>query len=111
MRPHPAFFALGFVVVFAPSLPAAAQPAPPSSGKLKSEAATEKARELYNDGLKAYRAAQWEKARVAFLASWALVQHYQIAANLSDCELKTGHFRDAAEHAAYYAREMPRDAS
>ena len=111
MRRHPSLFALSFLVVFAASVPAVAQPTPPSPGKLKSEAATDKARELYNDGLKAYRAGQWEKARVAFLASWALVQHYQIAANLSDSELKTGHFRDAAEHAAYYVREMPGDIS
>jgi hypothetical protein len=111
MRRHPTFFALSFLVLCAPSLPAAAQSAPPSPGKLKSEAATDKARELYNDGLKAYRAGQWEKARVAFLASWALAPHYQIAANLGDCELKTGHFRDAAEHAAFYAREMPADLS
>jgi hypothetical protein len=55
---------------------------------------------LYEQGL-------YDKAEAAFLAAWALKKHYQIAANLGDCEMKLGRYRDAAEHFGFFLREQP----
>lgn len=89
------------------SLPAvgSAQPAKPASAQ--SEARTDQARELHVKGAALYEQGQFEKAEAAFLAAWALKQHYQIAANLGACEMKLGRFRDAAEHLAFFLREQP----
>jgi hypothetical protein len=70
---------------------------------------TQKARQLYADGVKAYQASRWADARASFLAAWALAKHYTIAGNLGDCELRLGLYRDAAEHLARYVREIEQD--
>jgi hypothetical protein len=72
---------------------------------------TKKARQLYAEGVKAYQLARWEEARASFLAAWALAKHYTIAGNLADCEMRLGLYRDAAEHLAYYVREVAKDGS
>jgi len=84
-----------------------ARPAPDHNET--SDAITDKARELYLEGLKAYAQKQWQKAHVSFLAAWNLKKHYQIGGNLGDCELKMGRYRDAAEHLAYAVREANKD--
>jgi hypothetical protein len=73
--------------------------------------ATERARELFLEGVKAAQAAQWRQAYASFLSAWSLKKHYQIAANLGDCELRLHLYRDAAEHLAFSLREFPVDAS
>jgi hypothetical protein len=70
---------------------------------------TAKSRQLFNDGLTAYSQHRWEDAYAAFLASWALTNHYSIEGNLAECEMKLGRARDAAEHFAHYARELAKD--
>lgn len=72
---------------------------------------TEKARQLFAEGVKAYLQSRWADARASFLAAWSLTQHYSIAGNLADCELKLGLYRDAAQHFALYVREMAKDRS
>jgi hypothetical protein len=72
---------------------------------------TEKARELFAEGVKAYKQSRWADAHASFLAAWALSKHYSIAGNLADCELKLGLHRDAAEHFARYVREMGKDST
>ena len=72
-------------------------------------AMTAKSRQLFNDGLTAYSQHRWEDAYAAFLASWALTNHYSIEGNLAECEMKLGRSRDAAEHFAHYARELAKD--
>ena len=70
---------------------------------------TDKARQLYEEGLASIQKQKWLEARASLLAAWALNKHWQIAANLAGCELELGKFRDAAEHAAYYLKNSPPD--
>lgn len=70
---------------------------------------TDKARELYEDGLVSYKKSKWLEARASFLAAWSLNKHWQIAGNLADCEFELGKYREAAEHAAYYLHASPAD--
>ena len=83
----------------------------PAEKAIEAHALTDKAAALYDDGGVAFRKSKWAEARAAFLAAWALKQHWQIAANLADCELQLGRFRDAAEHAMYYVKNAPADRS
>ena len=109
MRIHIALFVSSFVGVLASALPVRAQPAPAAATKSEGDALTRKARQLYAEGVKAYQQAKWEEARASFLAAWALAKHYTIAGNLADCEMRLGLYRDAAEHLAYYVREVVND--
>lgn len=70
---------------------------------------TDKARQLYEDGLALSKKSKWLDARASFLAAWSLNQHWQIAGILADCEFELGKYRDAAEHASYYLRNSPLD--
>jgi hypothetical protein len=70
---------------------------------------TDKARQLYDEGLAAIQKSKWLEARASLLAAWSLTKHWQIAANLAGCELELGKFRDAAEHAAFYLQNAPAD--
>ncbi len=63
------------------------------------------ARRYYEDGVAAADAKEWEKAFLAFAEAWKLKQHWQIAVNLGQAELRLGKYPDAAEHLAYYLRE------
>jgi hypothetical protein len=87
-----------------------AQQAPSGAGaKAADDAWTKKARELFNEGVKAYNESKWEDAHALFTAAWSLKKHWQIAANLGDCEMHLGRYREAADHLAYYAREAPEE--
>jgi hypothetical protein len=68
-----------------------------------------KARQLFIDGVTAYRQQRWEDAHAAFLAASALVQHYSIEGNLADCEIRLGQYQAAAKHLARYVREIVKD--
>jgi hypothetical protein len=72
-------------------------------------AMTDKARQLYEEGLSAYKKERWAESRAALLAAWSLNKHWQIAGLLADCEVQIGRYRDAAEHAAYYLKNSPAD--
>lgn len=111
MRSRNRFLVLG-LVVFAfvaprPALAADASIAPMT--KAEGSAMTDKARQLYEEGLSAYKKDQWAESRAALLAAWSLNKHWQIAGLLADCEEQIGRHRDAAEHAAYYLKNAPSD--
>lgn len=92
----------------APTLARAETPtAPPSSSK--SDALTDVARELYEQGGVAYQKNDFEKAYAAYLGAWRLKKHWQIAVNLGGSARKLGKHREAAEYFSYYLREAPKD--
>ncbi|MFO0587845.1 MAG: hypothetical protein U0441_09915 [Polyangiaceae bacterium] len=63
------------------------------------------ARRYYEDGVAAADAKDWEKAYASFTEAWKLKQHWQIAVNLGQAELRLGKYADAADHLSYYLRE------
>ncbi|WP_438027953.1 PEGA domain-containing protein [Sorangium sp. So ce233] len=86
---------------------AGAQQAAPRAETQESDALTDKARQLFEDGVKAAKAGKWDDAHAAFLAAWAIKPHYQIASNLGVASLRVGKPRDAAEYLTLYLREVP----
>jgi hypothetical protein len=62
---------------------------------------------LYEEGRKAAKAGQVQKARELYLRSWRLRHHWQVAGSLGRIELTTGNYRDAAEHLTYFLSEAP----
>ncbi|WP_437579111.1 PEGA domain-containing protein [Sorangium sp. So ce887] len=93
------------IALLAPA--AEAQPAAPRAEAQESDALTDRARQLFEDGVKAANAGKWADAHAAFLAAWGLKPHYQIASNLGVACLRVGKPRDAAEHLTRYLREAP----
>ena len=85
----------------------AAPPDSPAADRTEVEALTDKARQLYMEGLGALEKSQWADAHASFLAAWRIKPQYQIASNLGLSEVKLGKYRDAAEHLTYYIREAP----
>jgi tetratricopeptide (TPR) repeat protein len=83
----------------------------PAQPPADTSALTDEARELYRKGMERYQARQYAQAQASFLAAFALMKHWSIAAALGDCELKLGRFRDAAEHLSFALRQMPADPS
>lgn len=79
---------------------------PPSP---ETTAMTDKSRQLYEEGLAAYKKGRGQEAHASFLAAWSLKKHWQIAANLADIELELGKNREAAEHATYYQKNTTAD--
>ena len=72
-------------------------------------AMTDKARQLFQEGVAAYGKGKIQEAYASFLAAWSLNPHWQIAANLADIELELHKNREAAEHASYYRKHAPAD--
>ncbi|WP_437745085.1 PEGA domain-containing protein [Sorangium sp. So ce1504] len=93
------------VALLAPA--AGAQQAAPRAEAQESDALTDRARQLFEDGVKAANAGKWADAHAAFLAAWGLKPHYQIASNLGVACLRVGKPRDAAEYLTRYLREAP----
>ncbi len=81
-----------------------AQPRPSSSSAASADAAA-LARRYYEDGVAAAQEKEWVKAYNAFLEAWRLKQHWQIAVNLGQAELRLGKNPEAAEHLGYYLRQ------
>lgn len=99
---------LSVCVVHASVTLALAQPASSSAAPdTQDEAQTKKARDLFVEGVEAYKKSKWADAYTFFSAAWSLKKHWQIAANLGDCEMQIGRNKEAAEHLLYYAREAP----
>jgi len=67
------------------------------------------AKEFVRQGAAEYTKQHWEAARSAFLKAWELKQHYAIAANLGEVEIKLGLFREAAEHLKFALANLPED--
>jgi hypothetical protein len=85
-----------------------AQQPGPAAAPGETSAMTEKARELYNQGLTALNKGHVAEAHASFLAAWSLKKHSQIAGNLGAAEMQLGRYREAAEHLSYYLREAPK---
>jgi hypothetical protein len=66
---------------------------------------TELAREKFNEGVAAYDAGQFEKARTLFLQAYALKRHPLVLLNLGQSELKSGHVEDGGNHLQQFLRE------
>src|SRR5277367_3234909 len=82
-----------------------------ASGRASADdAMTDTARELFMKGAKAAEQQKWDQCRAAMLAAFAIKPHPQVAGNLAGCELKLKLYRDAAEHLAYFLRELKPDA-
>lgn len=68
---------------------------------------TDVARDLFTAGVEAAKAGDWATCRSKQAAALKLNTHWQIAANLAECEAELGQHRDAAEHIALALRELP----
>jgi hypothetical protein len=109
MRPRPPRFALRALLLVSTLALASTVAAAPTTPATDGTVMTDKARQLYEEGLAASKKGQLAEARVSFLAAFSLNKHWQIAGNLADSEIQLGKFRDGAEHALYYLRNAPPD--
>ncbi len=66
---------------------------------------TEVAREKFKEGVSAYDAGEYEKARTLFLQAYALKRHPLVLLNLGQTELKAGHVEDGGNHLQQFLRE------
>jgi hypothetical protein len=73
------------------------------------DAFSDTARELFVKGMKAHDEQKWDQCRAALLAAFAIKKHWQIAGNLAECEMRLGAYRDAAEHAWFFAHTLRPD--
>ncbi|WP_437924576.1 PEGA domain-containing protein [Sorangium sp. So ce291] len=106
MNKHALLCSLGLAIaLIAPG--SSAQTDAGSPGPAEADALTDKARQLYDEGLAALNRSRWAEAHASFLAAWRIKRHYQIASNLGVAELRLGKHRDAAEHLSWYLREAP----
>jgi hypothetical protein len=70
---------------------------------------TERARALQKEGDTQFSKKEWAKARTAYIAAWAVLQHWSLAASLGDTELRMGLHQEAAEHLALMLTMSPPD--
>ncbi|MBN2192964.1 MAG: PEGA domain-containing protein [Polyangiaceae bacterium] len=71
------------------------------------DATTETARQRFQEGVKAFDAGQFSKARVAFAQAYALKPHPAVLLNLAQSEVRVpGHEASAAEHFTQYLGEV-----
>ncbi len=99
LRPTRVVLLAGILAHATSTLPVGAQSA--------DDAATEMARERFQEGVRFYDLKEYEKARAAFLQAYALKQHPAVLLNLAQSELRSGHEADAATHFARYLRTNP----
>lgn len=89
----------------AKAAPAAAAPAPAATPAASPADADKEAGRLFDEGKKAAKAGQWEKARESALSAFKLKPDPAFALVLGQSELKTGKPRDAAEHLDLFLRD------
>ncbi|WP_437915446.1 PEGA domain-containing protein [Sorangium sp. So ce302] len=106
MRKQPLLWSWSVAVALMTQAAGAQQPATAAAAG-ETDALTDKARQLYEEGRQAAAAGKWADAHASFLAAWAIKPHYQIASNLGVACLKLGKHRDAAEYLTRYLREAP----
>ncbi|WP_437591791.1 PEGA domain-containing protein [Sorangium sp. So ce1000] len=106
MRKRPQLWSFGVAVALMAQAAGAQQPSTAAAAD-ETDALTETARQLYEEGREAAAAGKWAKAHASFLAAWRIKPHYQIASNLGVACLKLGMHRDAAEYLVRYLREAP----
>lgn len=83
------------------SLPFAA----PTAAAQPADAATEVARQRYEDGVKFFDQGRFEDARGAFLQTYSLKRHPAVLLNLGLSEVKSGHAEDGGNHLQQFLRE------
>ncbi|WP_437579114.1 PEGA domain-containing protein [Sorangium sp. So ce887] len=106
MTKRPLLWSWSVAVALMAQAAGAQQPATAAAAG-ESDALTDKARQLYEEGRQAAAAGKWADARASFLAAWAIKPHYQIASNLGVSCLMLGRNREAAEYLTRYLREAP----
>jgi hypothetical protein len=106
MKKRPLLWCWSVAVALTAQAAGAQQPATPAVAE-ETDALTDKARQLYEEGRQAAAAGKWADAHASFLAAWAIKPHYQIASNLGVACLKLGRNREAAEYLTRYLREAP----
>lgn len=106
MKKRPLLWSWSMAVALTAQVAGAQQPATPAVAE-ETDALTDKARQLYEEGRQAAAAGKWADARASFLAAWAIKPHYQIASNLGVACVKLGRNREAAEYLTRYLREAP----
>ena len=86
------------------------RPAPATTATVAQEGASDDtaaaARSAHLRGLDARERGDWAAARAAFAEAWAHKRHWEIAVNLGEAEIKTGHPDEALTHLAF-ALEQP----
>jgi Tfp pilus assembly protein PilF len=70
-----------------------------------SDAATEMARQRFEEGVKLFDRGDFPGAQAAFLQAWALKQHPAVLLNLAQSELRSGDHVAAARHFAQYLQD------
>ncbi|MGK3991157.1 PEGA domain-containing protein [Sorangium sp. So ce136] len=106
MKKRPLLWCWSVAVALISPAAGAQQAAAPAVAE-ETDALTDKARQLYEEGRQAAGAGKWADAHASFLAAWAIKPHYQIASNLGVACLKLGRNREAAEYLTRYLREAP----
>ncbi|WP_437929612.1 PEGA domain-containing protein [Sorangium sp. So ce291] len=106
MKKRPLLWCWSVAVALISPVAGAQQAAAPAVAE-ETDALTDKARQLYEEGRQAAAAGKWADAHASFLAAWAIKPHYQIASNLGVTCLKLGRNREAAEYLTRYLREAP----
>ncbi|WP_437534180.1 PEGA domain-containing protein [Sorangium sp. So ce726] len=106
MKKRPLLWCWSVAAALTAQAASAQQPATPAAAS-ETDALTDKARQLYEEGREAAAAGKWADAHASFLAAWAIKPHYQIASNLGVTCLKLGRNREAAEYLTRYLREAP----
>ncbi|WP_437757938.1 PEGA domain-containing protein [Sorangium sp. So ce1389] len=106
MKKRPLLWCWSVAVALISPVAGAQQTATPAVAE-ETDALTDKARQLYEEGRQAAGAGKWADAHASFLAAWAIKPHYQIASNLGVTCLKLGRNREAAEYLTRYLREAP----
>ena len=99
---------LHLALILAVGVPAWAAP-PEKAGT--TQASSDKASELMNQGVAHYSKGNLEGARKAFLEAFELAPHHTVASNLAEVEIKLGRYRDASEHLNYVLRALPPSAT
>ena len=61
----------------------------------------------FDAGTALYKAGKFSEAEAEFQQAWDARHTFDVAANLGDCEVEIGQYREAAEHLAYAMKELP----
>lgn len=69
------------------------------------QAAKDRARELFIEGVGSFDSGRFEDARTAFLQAYALTRHPAVLLNLGQSELKSGHIEEGGNHLQQFLRE------
>ena len=66
-----------------------------------------RARQLMEQGVVEYERGDWEASRRSFEAVWKIREHWTVAGNLAEVEMRLGLYRKAARHLQYMLANLP----